>query len=194
MIDFIIAIDPGLTGGITILNRDNGILIIHDMPIRIKSKKTQARIKNIVDGHALSGILKSYDPNKTKVALEASNAMRKGQNEYSQGISTLYSTAHTSGKIEGVLEGLGFSIDLIVPRVWKKYLSLGTNKRDSCNLASKLYPEVSDKFKRLKDNNRAESALILYYYINKVLTITESKKKIKRKPANDNVYKQRILI
>lgn len=194
MIDFVIAIDPGLTGGISILKGSTGKLIIHDMPVRIKSKKTQARIKNIVDGHSLAEILKVYPPCKTKVALEASNAMRKKQNEYTQGISTLYSTAHTSGKIEGVLEGLGFSIDLIVPRVWKKYLSLGTNKRDSCNLASKLYPEVKDMFKRLKDNNRAESALILYYYMNKVLPLTASKKKKTTKPANDDLYTQRVLL
>lgn len=172
IIKTIISIDPGLTGGITILrNVENPIISIYDMPVRIKSKKTQARIKNIVCGKGLANILKNYNPESTKIAVEAANSMRKQQNQYQQGIGTVFSTGHTAGVIQGVCEALDFEIDLIVPRVWKKYLSLGTNKRDSCNLASKLFPEVKEKFKRLKDNNRAESALILYYYMNKVLRL-----------------------
>jgi crossover junction endodeoxyribonuclease RuvC len=55
---------------------------------------------------------------------------------------------------------------LVKPQEWKKAWGLiKTDKTASRELAAKLFPHAADQFKRVKDDGRAEAALIAAYHL-----------------------------
>jgi crossover junction endodeoxyribonuclease RuvC len=54
-------------------------------------------------------------------------------------------------------------VQYVTPAKWKKYFGLSKNKGSSRGLAIQRFPQVSDKFSRVKDDGRAEAALIALY-------------------------------
>jgi hypothetical protein len=53
-----------------------------------------------------------------------------------------------------------FEVD---PSAWKKTMRLSTDKNASRALASQYFPDCADQWARVKDDGRAEAALIALY-------------------------------
>jgi hypothetical protein len=51
----------------------------------------------------------------------------------------------------------------VAPGRWKKQMDLSSDKRESLKMAQALFPTHKDSFKLMKDNDRAEAALLAYY-------------------------------
>jgi hypothetical protein len=49
------------------------------------------------------------------------------------------------------------------PSAWKKTMHLSTDKNASRALASQYFPDAADQWSRVRDDGRAEAALIAYY-------------------------------
>jgi len=62
----------------------------------------------------------------------------------------------------GVVAACGIPTTLVSPQKWKRELELSKDKNQSLEMARMLWPD-SDKFKRKKDDGRAEAALIAMY-------------------------------
>jgi crossover junction endodeoxyribonuclease RuvC len=142
----ILAIDPGLDGGIAILNCSE-IELLETIP----TEKKTGFIKRQVDAQKLSNILRVYPD---LVCYLEKVASRPGQ-----GVGSVFSFGDTYGAIRGVLGALNIPTYYVSPQKWKKELKI-SSKEDSLKASKDLFPSVNF---RKKDHNIAEALLIAYY-------------------------------
>lgn len=83
-----------------------------------------------------------------------------------QGVTSMFNFGKNVGYIEGVLETLGISYQLVPPQKWKKEFSLGSDKKQSIEVCKRLFPDISlrrtDKC-RTDDDGMAEALLMAEY-------------------------------
>ena len=151
----IIGIDPGLSGGIAILD-DLKIYDLFDMPIMSEGKKNKnqlnsAQLVNIIKKNIISG--------DTFVIVEQVNAMP------GQGVTSMFNFGQTFGAIKGVCAALGLPIFFVRPSKWKKHFELINSSKDSSRTkAIEMYPSLSDDLARKKDVNKSDAILIARFY------------------------------
>lgn len=69
------------------------------------------------------------------------------------------------GMYQGILHTLEIPIIMVSPQQWKKDLKLiNLDKEASRQLALKLFPDLVEQLSRKKDEGRAETLLIYYWY------------------------------
>lgn len=151
----ILGIDPGAEGAIAFLRSQCGSLIdVRDMPtIDVKIGKT---LRPRLNPHSLVELLKELRPEMC--VIESVGGIT------GQSASAAFAFGHTCGSTFGVLVGLGFPVCLLPPQRWKKAFGLKKDKGSSRMMAMELFPEHAAKFSRVKDDGRAESALIGRHY------------------------------
>ena len=152
----IIGIDPGLSGGIEILD-DSKIFDIFDMPIMSEGKKNKnqlnsAQLVNIIKRHIL--------PNKeTFVIVEQVSAMP------GQGVTSMFNFGQTFGSIKGICAALGLPIFYVRPAKWKKHFELINSSKDASRTkVIEMYPSISSRLTKKKDVNKADAILIARYF------------------------------
>jgi crossover junction endodeoxyribonuclease RuvC len=149
--DIIIGVDPGKTGALALLDSQYGHLIdVADMPI----------VGPIISPHLLGQIVHDWtQPATSAVAvIEDVHAMPR------QGVSSVFSFGRSLGVAEGVVAGAGLAITYVSPAKWKRALGLGADKGDSRRRAMETWPDMASKFARVKDDGRAEAALIAWWH------------------------------
>lgn len=153
--DYVIGIDPGLSGAIAILSCVRPPeAVVHDMPVIAHSKS--GFVKNAVDVEALARLLAPYSVVASSVAyLERVNAFP------GQGVGSMFSLGMSFWGAAGVLAGLGIPFTLVEPKEWKGSYRLDKDKELARSLAMRYYPGVN--LDRKKDHNRAEALLIAGY-------------------------------
>lgn len=85
-----------------------------------------------------------------------------------------FNFGRSAGVVHGVLGAMGVPMELVSPNVWKGATGLrklvgetqDQNKTRARELASKLWPSNVAEFKRVKDDGRAEAALLARQYVN----------------------------
>jgi len=158
---FIIGIDPGISGAICFF-MDGKIIDIIDMPTMAEGKKN----KKQVNGNQLFNEIKSRlsginNIDETCVVVEHVTAMP------GQGVTSMFNFGQSFGVIKGICSAMQLPIHFVRPTKWKKYFNLiNTSKDASRARAIELFPKSSDKLKRKKDSNKADSILIASYYYN----------------------------
>lgn len=148
----IIGIDPGITGGIAVLNLITGELISAlDMPVEI-AKAGKKRISAI----NLSDIIIKYN---TVIAFVEQVGAMPGQ-----GVSSMFNFGRSLGVIEGVLAGLRVPIRYVTPQKWKAHAGMiGSEKGFERTVATQIWPNCAHFFSKVKDSGRADAALIARY-------------------------------
>ena len=152
----IIGIDPGITGGISIL-KNKKVLEVYDTPTMIDGKKN----KRQVNGSQITNIIKEQlkNDNEVMVVVEHVNAMP------GQGVTSMFNFGQSFGVIKGICSALSIPIYFVRPAKWKKYFNLiKTNKEASRTKVIEIYPEISNKLSRKKDSNKADAILIARYF------------------------------
>jgi len=152
----IIGIDPGITGGISIL-KNKKVLEVFDTPTMIDGKKN----KRQVNGSQITNIIKEQlkIDNEIMVAVEHVNAMP------GQGVTSMFNFGQSFGVIKGICAALSLPIFFVRPTKWKKHFNLiKTNKEASRTKVIEIYPEISSKLSRKKDSNKADAILIARYF------------------------------
>ena len=151
----IIGIDPGLSGGIAILD-DLKIFDLFDMPIMAEGKKNKnqlnsAQLVNIIKKNIISG--------STSVIVEQVGAMP------GQGVTSMFNFGQTFGSIKGICAALNLPIFFVRPAKWKKHFELINSSKDASRTkVIEMYPSVSEKLSRKKDVNKADAILIARYF------------------------------
>jgi len=168
----IVAVDPGLSGACSVLDH-NGLRVVFDLPtMPIPGVGPAAMVQKKIDGAALKTLLLKHCPPGEPIhfVIEAVGTMGGKNNA----IQTQGSLLRSLGAIEAVIECLGGSPTYAHPQTWKKFFGLidsaltdRERKAKAMACARRLFPNCSD-FARVRDHNRAESALIGHFFMKAV--------------------------
>jgi crossover junction endodeoxyribonuclease RuvC len=148
----IYGIDPGFTGAVSIYDTELDSLIIHDIPV-VKSPKG----KTLINLPELLSVLNNTENQPSVAAIELVNAMPN------QGVSSTFRFGQGFGQLQMGIVASKLPIEYVTPRQWKKYFDLTRDKGESRRLAKLCFPNHAHYFKRVKDDGRAEAALIGLY-------------------------------
>lgn len=156
-----IGVDPGLKGAIALLAGDGRLLEVYDMPVA--GGAVSAQLFAELEAWGADGtILDDGGPTLWgTVVVEDVHSMPK------QGVSSVFSFGRSKGVVEGVFAACRRPIVYVSPAAWKRGLGLGKDKGEARQRACELWPAKAGLFSRVKDDGRAEAALIAYYWITK---------------------------
>lgn len=154
MLKYIVGIDPGNSGAIACLDLSTHDIIVCDMPTyKGKSGKT------VVNSMELLEMLEppSGDPGSVFAVLEQVWSRPK------EGVSSAFRFGQNYGSCQTALAAHKYDVRDVTPPVWKRHFGLTSDKGVSRGLAIQRFPRQADLFKRVKDDGRAEAALIALY-------------------------------
>ena len=77
-----------------------------------------------------------------------------------QGVASTFAFGYSAGLIEGVAAGLGISVEIVGAAVWKKRAGVPADKGAVRQMAARLWPGAAASFARVKDDGRADAALL----------------------------------
>lgn len=138
----VLGVDPGLSGALAWYYPDHPAVVgVDDMPVA----------GGDVDPDAIADSVWKMAPDFAVV--EAVHSMPK------QGVASSFKFGRSYGAVLGVLAACKVPVHLVAPTVWKRHFRLSADKDQSRALAIRLWPG-SDRFRRRKDDGRAEAALI----------------------------------
>ena len=153
MSKYCIGVDPGLSGAIAIISTES--LKIFDMPTMTVERNGKA--KRQVSASELAEMLYLYSGRDCHVYCERVGAMA------GQGVTSVFSFGRSFGMIEGILAAFKMPVTFVPPATWVKAVGRGQGKDASRARAMELFPSDQDQFKRVKDDGRADAALIAYW-------------------------------
>lgn len=145
----VIGIDPGLSGAIARTMPD-GSVDCWDMPtIEVNGKKR-------IDAYGLVDAIVRCGPVDMIV-------VEKVQGVQGSGATSAFSFGHGLGLIEGILVALERPHQLVTPQRWTKDLGVGRDKGEHRRTAQRLFPASASMFARVKDDGRADAALLAWW-------------------------------
>lgn len=147
-----IGIDPGFSGAIAFYAPKENIVSIYDMPVYQNAKgKTEINL------YELHEILAPETDEPHMAIIEQVAAMR------GQGVTSMFRFGQSYGATQMAVAAHKIPMQFVTPAKWKSYLGLSRDKGVSRSLASQRFPKQADLFKRVKDDGRAEAALLALY-------------------------------
>jgi crossover junction endodeoxyribonuclease RuvC len=172
MITHILGIDPGLSGAIALIQADTGELFdVTDMPTR-KIVKANGKKETVIDVPALAEIIADYADHgiyfrNSHIVVEEQST-RPGL-----AATSVFKTGYGYGLLVGLAAAGDNDWSTIRPQDWKATHNLigaggdlkGHKRTAAIKLASReaamlRFPHHADMFRRVKDDGRAEAALI----------------------------------
>jgi len=153
----IYGIDPGFTGAIALYWPDTGKLEVHDMPV-MKNPKG----KTIINPHGVLDIL-ANEGGKSLAVIEQVAAMR------GQGVSSMFRFGEGYGHLQMACAACKLPLKYVTPALWKKHFNLSRDKGVSRGVAMQRFPDQAQQFSRVRDDGRAEAALIALYGAEKLI-------------------------
>ena len=152
----IIGIDPGLSGGIAVLE-DNKIKQVFDMPVMSDGKKNKRQLNSAFLAQLITENIKSIED--TIIVVEQVNAMP------GQGVTSMFNFGQSFGILKGICSAMQISMYFVRPTKWKKYFNLINSEKDASRTrAIEIFPYFSAHLSRKKDSNKADAILIASFY------------------------------
>jgi len=147
----LLGIDCGLSGALAFMDAVPGSMPrVHDMPTL--SLTRGGKNKREIDAHVLADLLGAQTIGHAFVELAGPRPL--------QNVSGVFSSGKGYGIVIGVLATLGVPFTFVAPQKWKKALGVPAAKDGARARASQLMPGAAHQWQRVKDDGRAESALI----------------------------------
>lgn len=166
----VVGIDPGISGGISVLDGDAAT--VHDTPTSVR--KVGTKLKRRVDPVALARLL-GLEINVLDPTTEAVVFVERAGASPHMGVSSAFAYGECFGLVVGILAHLGVPTRLVTAVTWKRAMGLVTkgsrelgrnearDKSPALELARKLYPKLADKLALAKHDGRAEALLLAHY-------------------------------
>ena len=152
----IIGIDPGLSGGIAILE-NNKVKEMFDMPVMSDGKKNKRQLNSALLVQLVRDNIKDIED--TVMVVEQVNAMP------GQGVTSMFNFGQSFGAIKGICAALGLPIFFVRPAKWKKHFELINSSKDASRTkVIEMYPYIAEKLSKKKDVNKSDAILIAIYY------------------------------
>ena len=162
---FVIGIDPGISGAIALL-KDGEVIQCWDMPVSPKLSGKGNEVNAYLLSDAIKEALEIAGGSVECCCIERVSAggAATGEGKRTMGATSAFGFGRSAGVIEGVLAVLNIKVKFANPGNWKKMFSLtGKEKDASRTLALQMWPDMSDRLKRKKDNGRSDAMLIGAY-------------------------------
>ena len=153
----ILGIDPGASGALAWLSLTGELLAVEDMPAAAVTIGGKDRMR--VSSAMLAALIRETMP--TAAFVEKVGAMP------GQGTASMFSFGFSAGLVDGVLAGLGIPTTYVTPQSWKRAAGLTSDKSAVRLRAAQLWPDMARHFARVKDDGRAEAALIARFGVGK---------------------------
>ncbi len=145
--------DPGVQGGVAVIDTDHCTLQVIDMPVELMSKS-----RYLTCPSDLAELFSAWTVDHLFVE---EVGVRQGE-----GAVGAFSFGRGLGRIEGVAAAQALSVWLVRPQVWKAQLNVPAEKARAVARAKQLLPKCHAQFLGprggVKDG-RAEAALIALY-------------------------------
>jgi crossover junction endodeoxyribonuclease RuvC len=113
------------------------------------------KTKRELDAHALARLIGDRRPGHAFVELVGAMP--------GQGVSSVFAFGKSFGVVIGVLAALDVPFTFVAPVVWKRAFGVPAAKDGARARASQLMPAAAHHWTRVRDDGRAEAALIAYY-------------------------------
>jgi len=154
----IIGIDPGLHGGLAVLDKEGALKHLFDMPIfPVKKGKSTKYDYDVVELYKMISKVSSSD---SKVFVEKTQGLPSGY-----GVQASWWLGKCEGLLEGVLVTLKLSYEFVKPQVWQKHFGItrtkGDKKAQSFRIASQLFPSAELKTSRGRKLDGRSDALLI---------------------------------
>ena len=158
----IIGIDPGITGAICFFE-DGELKDVIDMPTMASGNKNKKQINGSQIFNEISLRTKNYKSENINVVVEQVSAMP------GQGVTSMFNFGQSFGVIKGICSAMELPIFYVRPIKWKKYFNLINSEKDASRTkAIEMFPKISHKLSKKKDNNKADAILIAQYFENTI--------------------------
>jgi crossover junction endodeoxyribonuclease RuvC len=145
-----LGIDPGINGGLAIVDIDIDSTVLIDA---IDIPVTGIKAKQRVDVLGVRDWILAHQPRHALI--ERAGVMPK------QGIASGFKYGRAVGAIEAAVALCNIPLTIVEPAVWKRRLGLyGADKENSRQRALQLFPSAHALLARKMDHGRAEAALI----------------------------------
>ena len=150
--DRIIGIDVGAAGALALVTRSGALIEVADMPVLHDGPANRAS----VNAPLLADILARW---QARAAFVEYVGARPGE-----GAVGAFAFGRARGVIEGSCGALGIAVAFITPPCWKRAIGIPPGKdgaKDAARAeAIRRWPDHAALFARVKDDGRAEAALI----------------------------------
>jgi len=84
-----------------------------------------------------------------------------------QGVTSMFNFGQSFGVIKGICSAMELPIFYVRPAKWKKHFNLINSEKDASRTkVIEMFPRISNKLSRKKDNNKADAILIAQYFEN----------------------------
>ena len=156
----IIGIDPGIAGAICFFS-DGKIIDVIDMPTMADGKKNKKQVNGRQIFNEISNLKSKYINVPVSVVVEQVSAMP------GQGVTSMFNFGQSFGIIKGICSAMELPIYYVRPAKWKKYFNLINSEKDASRTkVIEMFPKISHKLSRKKDNNKADAILIAQFFEN----------------------------
>lgn len=142
----ILGCDPGLKGALALYFPTHNRVAVEDMPV----------VAGRIDPHGLIDVIRRFHPTHAVVEQVATRPK--------QGISSAFNFGEGCGVLRGVIAASEIPVAFVTPATWKRHFRLSQDKDESRKRAIELFPSVAREFARVKDDGRAEAALIARWF------------------------------
>ncbi len=142
----IVGCDPGAKGGLAFLTDGGDLLHVEDMPAIDVGGRAR------VSASLLVALLRRWAPRLA--VIEQVGAMP------GQGVSSTFTFGYAAGVLECACAASGAAVTFVAPAAWKRGMRVTKDKGSSLQMAQRLWPAQADRFARVRDEGRAEAALI----------------------------------
>ena len=157
---FIISVDPGISGAICFFENGNVIDVI-DMPSMAEGKKNKRQVNGSQIYNEIKLKIENIEKKDIYVVIEQVSAMP------GQGVTSMFNFGQSFGVIKGICSAMQLPMYFIRPAKWKKYFSLIKTEKDASRTkAIEIFPQISSKLSKKKDNNKADAILIASFFNN----------------------------
>lgn len=151
----VLGVDPGVHGALVLLDTDTDLLVVEDMPIVSVKRASRPGTHNLISEGHLAGLVSALSPDVAWI--ERVHAMPR------QGVVSSFNFGLGFGQVLGVLAAIKVPFYLVSPGEWKRLFRLGADKQAARLLASRMFPDSAMKFSRVRDDGRAEAALLAVF-------------------------------
>lgn len=151
----IIGVDPGATGAFALLDSYGELLDTDDMPI----------VGKLVSVPLVVDIFETWAGDPLGSVEPPICVIEDVHSSPQMGVTSAFSFGRSKGVIEGVAAMADCRVVYVSPNKWKRDMKLSRDKGASRDMAMLRWPKHRDRFKRVKDDGRAEAALIALWQV-----------------------------